>query len=157
MNHDPLKIDVRILERGISDRYMKRIPILTDEKLECGYVEWSLFNNLEEQGHRYPEIAYKIPSQSIWPLALIEFLEVSAEYQGQGHGRKGLRSAIIAAEQAGAVFVFLRVSWNETKEDPGAEYAWKIRHFQSEGFKLADRNNDEPVLMYRPLRLNPLH
>ncbi len=158
MNHHPLKIDFRILNESLSEPYMKSIPILTDKNLECGYVEWSLFHNIEEQGHRYPEIVEKIGTPSIWPLALIESLEVCADYRGRGYGRKGLRSAINAAEQAGAAFAFLKVGWAPSVDDPDAECAWKIRFFESERFELADRNHDyEPVLMFRPLAMKSVY
>lgn len=142
MNHHRSQIDVRILNQGLSDPYMKSIPILTDENLKCGYVEWSLFCDPKEQSNRYPEIVNKIRSYPMWPLALIEFLEVCVEYRERGYGRKGLRSAINAAEQAGAALAFLKVSWSQSLDDPEAECAWKIRFFQSEGFELADRNDN---------------
>lgn len=158
MNHHRSQIDVRILNQGLANPYMKSIPILTDEKLECGHVEWSLFKNPKEQAHRHPEIVGKIRSHSIWPLALIESLDVWEDYRGRGYGRKGLRFAINAAEQAGAACVFLKVGWSPSVDDPEAECAWKIKFFQAEGFELADRNDDyEPVLMFRPLRMNPVH
>ncbi len=158
MNHHPLKIDVRILNQGLPDPYRKSIPILTDENLECGHVEWSLFKNPKEQAHRHPEIVDKIRSHSIWPLALIESLDVCEDYRGRGYGRKGLRFAINAAEQTGAAFAFLKVGWAPSVDDPEAECAWKIRFFQSEGFELAARNHDyEPVLMFRPLALKSVY
>ena len=155
MNHHRSQIDVRILNQGLPDPYEKSIPILTDENLECGRVEWSLFSNSKEQANRHPEIVDKIRSRPIWPLALIESLEVCVKYRERGYGRKGLQSAINAAEQAGAAFAFLKVGWSQSVDDPEAESAWKIRFFQSEGFDLADRNDDcEPVLMFRPLRMD---
>ena len=158
MNHHRSQIDVRILNQGLPDPYEKSIPILTDENLECGRVEWSLFSNSKEQANRHPEIVDKISSRPIWPLALIESLEVCVKYRERGYERKGLQSAIKAAEQAGAAFAFLKVGWSQSVDDPDAERAWKIRFFQSEGFKLADRNDDcEPVLMFRPLRMNPVN
>jgi hypothetical protein len=158
MNHHRPQIDVRILNQGLPDPCMKSIPILTDENLKCGYVEWSLFSDPIEQSHRYPEIVNKIHSYPLWPLALIELLEVCVEYRERGYGRKGLRSAINAAEQAGAASAFLKVGWSPSVDDPEAECAWKIKFFQAEGFELADRNDDyEPVLMFRPLRMNPVH
>lgn len=158
MNHHQPQIDVRILNQGLPDPCMKSIPILTDENLKCGYVEWSLFSNSKEQANRHPEIVDKISSRPIWPLALIESLEVWVDYRGRGYGRKGLRTAINAAEQAGAAFAFLKVGWAPSVDDPEAECAWKIRFFQSEGFELADRNDDcEPVLMFRPLAMKSVY
>jgi ribosomal protein S18 acetylase RimI-like enzyme len=157
MNNHLSQIDVRILNQGLSNPYENSIPILTNQNLECGHVEWSLFSNSKEQANRHPEIVDLIRSRPIWPLALIESLEVYVKYRERGYGRKGLRSAIDAAENAGAAFAFLRVSWDVTKEDPDAERAWKIRFFQSEGFELADRNDDEPFLMFRSLRMNPVN
>lgn len=158
MNHAPLKIDVQILNQGLSDPYRKSIPILTGENLECGRVEWSLFNNLKQLAHRHPEIVDKNRSHLIWPLALIESLDVCVDYRGLGYGRKGLRAAIIAAEQAIAALAFLQVGWPPSVDDPKAECAWRIRFFQSEGFELADLNHDyEPVLMFRPLQMKQVH
>ncbi len=126
-------------------------PLFSARGKECGSYTWSLFNNLEEQGHRYGDYMERIPLSDRWPVALFENLEIHNRFRRRGLGRKGVKQFIQDARERGAVCCFLKVGWSSDNWEH--ERDWKMKFYASEGFiELERRSPYEPFLMYRQLK-----
>lgn len=93
----------------------------------------------------------QIQLEEIWPMLLIDWLEVYAAHKWQGFGKRALRKLLEEAYEAGGRVAFFRVGWSG--EDWEAEKKWRIEWYRREGFielKNAARGLEVPF-MYRPL------
>jgi GNAT superfamily N-acetyltransferase len=126
----------------------------------CGHLETTLcyseqdldecirFSNIPGGFAQYRA---QIPLAEIWPMAVLNDIEVYPAYRKRRLARNILEQFLIEARQYGARTAFLRVGWSGN--DPDAERAWRVDWYSRMGF--IELQNTAPHLaipfMYRAL------